>query len=356
MNKKLLSLIAIFLIIISAYYLIRVIPYLLEIVDFTFSILTPFFYSFIIAFLLAPLVDRFERYGRNRLLAVFIVYIFLIVGVIFVFINLIPVLIDQVELLIENIPSLVDGLRNLIDKLRIYLTFLPDDIEPEFENYSNILSSLVVFVYDWIGNSFTGLFSSITVIILIPVITAYLLYDYNKIKRGIKLYLLKKNKIKIKKYLETISKSLGMYVRGLFLVMLILSIMSAVGFALIGLDYYLFFALIVGLTNAIPIFGAYLGGCFPVIYALSVSPNKAILVLVIIVILQFIESSIVTPFIQSKNMKMHPLTIIFGILLFGKLFGLIGVLFAVPLLTLVKISYKFLKKNPEPQEKVEVTE
>ncbi|QVK19968.1 AI-2E family transporter [Mycoplasmatota bacterium] len=345
MNKKIMSLVALFLITITGYYFLRIFPYILNIINFLFSILLPFLYSFIIAFLLAPIVDRFERYGRSRMLAVTIVYIFMILGLSFIFVNLVPIIIDQTELLIEGIPTLIDGIENIVLDIKNYLKFLPDDIEPNFDNFTQLLSSLIEVVYGWIKSSFNNIFSSITVVVLIPIITAYLLYDYNKIKQNLKLYLIKKNKIYTKKFLEKVNDSLGMYVRGLFLVMLILSILSSIGFLIIGLEYYLFFGIIVGLTNAIPIFGAFIGGCFPVLYSLSISFNKAILVLVIIVILQFVESSIVTPYIQSKNMKIHPLLIILSILLFGKLFGFLGVLFAVPLVTLIKITYQFIRNK-----------
>ncbi|XMB85160.1 AI-2E family transporter [Mycoplasmatota bacterium WC44] len=351
MNKRLLGLLMVLLMVVIAYYTVNLIPFLMNIFNFIFVIFLPFFISFIIAFLLAPIVDRLERYGRSRVLALIIVYIILFMMITFIFANVIPMIINQSELLIENVPSLIQRLDGMLTNIKELLKFLPDGVEPNIGDYTEVVKSVFEVVYQWVLNSFDNLFSSFTVIILIPVISAYLLLDYNKIRENLKLFLIKKNLLKTKKYFHDINNALGMYVRGLFLVMFSLSVLSSFLFFIVGLDYYLFFGFIIGLTNAIPIFGAFIGGALAVVYSLTISFNKAIIILIIILILQFIEGALLTPYIQSRSVKTHPLMIIFSVLFFGKLFGFFGVLLAVPLLTLIKLSVEFYLKMRSEEHK-----
>ena len=103
--------------------------------------------------------------------------------------------------------------------------------------------------------------------------------------------------------------------------------------------------MIIGVTNIIPYFGPYIGGAFPVLYALIDSSSLALIVLVVIIGIQVLESDVISPYLHSKNNDLHPILVIFGVVLFGKIFGVIGMVLAVPLLSFTKITLKHYPLN-----------
>ncbi|MDD4000432.1 MAG: AI-2E family transporter, partial [Bacilli bacterium] len=113
-------------------------------------------------------------------------------------------------------------------------------------------------------------------------------------------------------------------------------------------DFAIFFAIIIAITNVIPYLGPYIGAVFPVLYALLTSPSKALVVALAIFLVQQIESNFLTPYINSKRIKTHPLIGILFLLFYGNLFGIIGMIFATPVLAIIRITLKYynpFKKN-----------
>ena len=150
--------------------------------------------------------------------------------------------------------------------------------------------------------------------------------------------MIRHNKIRFKNYLADLNKTMSSYFRGVLIVMIILVILFTISFSIIGLEYALFFALIIALTNIIPYLGAYIGAILPVLYALLDSPKKAIIVIAISLLLQTFESDVLTPYIQGKKMKMHPLIVMISLVLFGGILGIFGMMIAVPVVSFIKIT------------------
>ena len=128
----------------------------------------------------------------------------------------------------------------------------------------------------------------------------------------------------------------------------IVFIISTIGFYFIGLKGALLFGFFCGVTNIIPFIGPYLGGIPAVIAGLSQSFHIGILVLIIIIVVQLIESNLIHPFLMSKVMKLHPVTIMVGLLFFGYYFKIIGLIVATPIIASVKtIASYFIEKRKE---------
>jgi predicted PurR-regulated permease PerM len=125
-------------------------------------------------------------------------------------------------------------------------------------------------------------------------------------------------------------------------------------FSAIGLDYSILMALIIGLTDVIPYIGPYLGGALAATYAFSISTNKAISVIIIVAIVQLVESNFLTPFIQSHRVKTHPILVVLSLTFFGATLGFFGLLIAVPVLAIVQTTIKFLLKKRVEASKPEI--
>ena len=187
----------------------------------------------------------------------------------------------------------------------------------------------------------SNIFSFVSVFLLSPVIAVYFLIDFENIKRKIKTYLDNKQKYHFKSYLQELNSFSNKYVKTTFIVILIMIAISSLTFYFLKLEYPLFFATIIGFTNVIPYIGPYIGGAFPVIYALTTKEVSALAVLISIIIIQTIESNFISPYLHSKRSETHPLFVILSLSFFGSIFGIIGMLFAVPIFKFIEITLKY---------------
>jgi predicted PurR-regulated permease PerM len=127
------------------------------------------------------------------------------------------------------------------------------------------------------------------------------------------------------------------WMQGVVFDMLISGTLLYIGLSIIGLDFALVFAVLTALLVVVPYFGAIAGAIPPVAYALTISPGKALLVLALYIGIQVIESSIIIPAVTPKTARLHPAVVLIGVLAVGKLFGLVGVFLAVPVISAVVI-------------------
>ena len=122
-------------------------------------------------------------------------------------------------------------------------------------------------------------------------------------------------------------------------------VLSSLGFVISGLKAPLLFGLFCGLTDVIPYLGPYIGGAPAVIVGFSQSTITGIITLVAVVIIQFIEGNFLQPLIMSKQLKLHPVTIMLGLLVFGYFFGVIGMVLATPIMATIKVVFTFFDER-----------
>ena len=142
-----------------------------------------------------------------------------------------------------------------------------------------------------------------------------------------------------------ITSNLRVFVKGTLLDTVILFIMSLITFSISKMPYALLFAIFTSITNVIPFIGPYIGGVPAVLVSLSVSMRLGIIVLIEVMILQFIESSFIHPYIMSKGLKINPIIILIGLIVFGYFFGIIGMLISTPLISVIKSIYEYYEPN-----------
>lgn len=339
-NEYIKKIVFILLLALSIYIAILVLPYILVGLRFIIKVLIPFIIGFALAFILQPVVMFFQNKGLKRWLAVLVVLALFVIIVYFLIMLTVPHMIKDMKVLIAKTPQITKELKEVFNDFARNFDFLPTDYQPNFDNISLFVNRYIIKLGSFPTEVFDKLISYLSVIILVPMILIYFLLDYEKILCAFRNFLIKHNKIRFKNYLADLNKIMGSYFRGVFIVMIIITIIFSIAFSIIGLEFALFFAIIIGITNLIPYLGSYIGGALPFLFALLDSPNKAILVLIISVVVQTFESDILTPYIQSKNIKIHPLLVILALLIFGSLFGVIGMMVAVPILSIIKITLK----------------
>ncbi len=341
-NRKIRILVFILSLLGIIYFSFRVFPDIVVFMQYVIRVFLPFIIAIIFAYLLHPMVCRLEGVGFPRMLATLVVLLGIVGGLVFVLVNITPLLISQISSLLQNLPFFTDTFESQLNALNKFLAQnnidysissgdIADLFSRYFTSFSSILQSIVIKI-----------FNSISIIFLTPIIMFYFLVDFKRIIRNSSFLLKKYNFNNVYLFLKDTDKVLSSYFKGVFLIMHLLAIASAAALYLAGLDYAIIFGFIIGYTNIIPLVGPYVGGAPAVLFALSDSWEKAVVVIVIIVVAQLLESNILTPYIQSRSVKAHPLLILFAFLLFSNLFGFLGFILAIPLLSILVLAIKYL--------------
>lgn len=341
MTNSIKRLIFILLLILTIYVFYLSLPFIIDILKFILKMVIPFLISFTVAYILQPVVVLVSKYVRRRGFAVLLVVGAFLGVMILTGYLVIPHLINELKVLIERMPQITEEIQMMLDNLSKKLDFLPESYRPTLDNLNLYLEDTINSISQLPKRIIGEFFSYFSIIVVIPMIIIYFLIDYEKILCYFRDYLIKKNKIHFKNFLGELNQTISNYIRGTFLVMIILVVVCTSIFIFMDLDFALFFAIIIAITNIIPYLGPYIGAVFPVLYALIDSPSKAFFIALAVFIVQTIESNFLTPYINGKRIKMHPLIVILALLIFGSLLGIFGMILAVPVLAIIRITFKY---------------
>ena len=314
------------------------------------SVLAPFFLGFTLAWILNPLVTRLEKKKIPRTLGSLLVYaVFLLILLLFIRF-LIPTIYQQLQVLIANLPGILRELEvfinNIFDKLGAIQGFDFQAIQESIlTTISTYFSSFMTSVPTMIMNFASGFVSSMITICFGLVIGIYMLIDFDSINGHLLHLLPEKNRFEASLLITNISTEVRKSVNGTLLVATAVFICDSIGFWIVGLQAPILFGLLCGITDLIPYVGPYIGGAVAVIIGFSQSPLVGFLTLIVAIIVQLLENNILQPLIMSKTMKLHPVTIIVGLLIFEHFFGIIGMILCTPCIALAKVVWKFFKEK-----------
>ncbi|MFA9461048.1 AI-2E family transporter [Thiohalorhabdus sp. Cl-TMA] len=308
-------------------------------------ILTPFLVAALLAYLGDPLVDRIEARGTARTVAVGIVFMILVAGLLALVLLLIPLLDHQVRSLIRQLPDYIAWVQNaLLPFLATNLGLEPDgstlealkqSVQENWQEAGGIAAGLV----SSISRSGLALVGWMANLLLIPVVTFYLLRDWDHLVAGVR-------DLFPRPYVETVSKLaresdevLAGFLRGQFLVMLGLGGVYAVGLWLAGLNLAFLVGLVAGLVSFVPYLGFILGMLMAGIAMIvqTGSPLDLLLVLAVFTAGQVLESVLFQPLLVGDRIGLHPVAVIFAVLAGGQLFGFVGVLLGLPAAAVIAV-------------------
>jgi predicted PurR-regulated permease PerM len=303
-------------------------------------IFPPLVVAMIGVYLLNPIVSGMERRGIPRVWGTLITYLVGIAIVGTALTLVIPVVADQVQSFARSAPGLIERATSAGRDLAARLGF---DVQTATQGQD---------VVDFFGRllSFTrGLFGLAVVFILGPILAFYLLVDLPKIRRGLRAMIPSRRRAEVEGVLRRIGQAVGGFFRGQLLVALFVGIASALALWIVGLPFWAVVGLVTGLFNLIPLIGPFIGGIVAVLVAFTTqSGGEGLLRLepgwplalgsaVALLIVQQIDNHILSPNIVARTVRLHPVTVMLGLLAGGTLLGLWGILLAVPLMAAVKI-------------------
>ena len=346
--KRILKLLYIVMIV-AGIFIITLIAQKWGILGFILSLLkvmSPLFIGFAIAWLFNPAVEKMERKGLPRFAGTMIVYLILIVFLIIFFKLFIPTMYDQIYELIKSIPNIIKNLEDILDKTLTKMESPNIDISSIKDN---ILNTLGTFTTNFTGtlpakilDIILGLISGLGTLVFGLVVGLYMLLDFEAIKKQFVKYIPIKYRHEASTLIGNIGSEVRKSINGTLLVAFAVFIGDFLGFAVVGLQGALIFALFCGLTDLIPYIGPYIGGAAAVVVGFSTSTPTGIAVLAIVIIVQLLENFVLQPVIMSKTMKLNPVTIIIGLLIFNHFFGIVGMILATPTIALLKVIYEFI--------------
>lgn len=312
--------------------------------------ISPLFIGLFIAWLFDPFVKWLKKKGIRRGFGTIITYVLLVGGIVIVVGSIIPVLSNQINDFAKTLPSIFDTVKGWIDvgfdNLNNIGSFdalaMKDELFKKIEEIgTNLTNSLPEMMVTFVSAFFSGAGSLIVGLI----IGFYLLMSFDNASDLLITLLPKKMQNDTRDLFNDVNTSLRRFVQGAVLDCSLIFVVTSLGLWLVGLKAPLLFGLFCGITNIIPFAGPYIGGAPAVIVGFSQGPMTGILTLVLIVIIQFLEGNFLQPLIMSKTTKLHPVTIILGLLVFGYFFGIIGMAIATPIIASLKAIFMFFDEK-----------
>ena len=353
--------ILLFLLFILAIYAIILINKQLRITKILWTILTvisPLFFGILIAYLLNPLITSMSKGKMNRFIATAIVYLVLLLIIYLSCSYLFPSLGKELSELIKYIPNVLNNISDfasgLFHKLNLSESATKSIITSIKSSTANYVVTLTETIPEHAITFASAFVSKLGTVIISLIVSFYLLVDFNKASENIYVFVPRKYRASIHKLLSTVSEQIFSFVKGTGLIAILVFIVSCVAFMVSGLKGAVFFALWNAITNIIPYIGPWIGGVPIVVFAFSTDFRLGIIVLVIVVIIQILESYILHPIVMSKTMKLHPVTIIIGLLIFGHFFGIIGMLLATPITAILKTIIIFINDKYKIIERLKI--
>lgn len=315
-------------------------------------VLTPFMIAAILAYLGDPLVDRLELYKIPRTFAVVIVFFVLTLFAVLVLLFLVPLLQRQLVTLSDKIPAYFDVIQQQLLPwfnthfhldLQLDSATLKSSLQSHWKEAGSLARTLTVYITHsgaliaaWIAN-----------LLLIPVVTFYLLRDWDILVARIRKILPRKSEPVISRLARSADEVLGAFLRGQLLVMLGLATIYSLGLWIVGLDLAFLIGLIAGLVSFVPYLGFIVGIVMAVVAALMQFHDGIHLLYVVIVfgVGQAMEGTVLTPLLVGDRIGLHPVAVIFAVLAGGQLFGFLGVLLALPTAAVVAVVLRYLHER-----------
>lgn len=320
---------------------------------FAGEVLAPIFASLVFAYLLDGAVIRLEKRGMPHLSASILVFLLFIVLLVAFLLWLVPLIINQLGQFAAETPEMINRANNAILQLpKRYPELVSDaDVEGFVASIRNRIGGLGDVVLSRSISSLDNLVTLAVYLILVPVLIFFFIKDKWKILGWISSYLPVERQLTMEVWKE-MNLKIASYVRGKFTEIMIIWGLSFIAFSFLGLNYAMLLALIVGLSVIIP----YVGAAAVTVPVLLIAyfqwgiSSEFYWVLIAYAIIQFLDANVIVPVLFSEAVNLHPIAIITAILVFGSIWGVWGVFFAIPLATLVDAVLNLWPKADEPSE------
>lgn len=282
------------------------------------DILYLLYISFILMSAVRPMVDAFERLRIPRVISILVVYILLLVGFGYLIGGLTPLMASQISRFVENFPKYEALFSQYVT---VDLDSLVSQIAPIGENLLRIS---------------VGLFTNIFTVFTVLIITFYMLLERNRIDVWIKAVFTKDTGQRIIKAAEAVEYSLGFWLRGMVVLMIVVGLLTYTGLSFLAIEYAIALSIIAGILEIVPTIGPVISAVPAVIVGLTVSPFMGLAVAALFFIVQQVENNLIVPIVMNRAVGISPLILITALLIGSKLAGVLGAILAIPIVVTVR--------------------
>ena len=302
------------------------------------EILMPFLVGIILAYVLNPIVKKLDKIGLYHVISVILVLflsLFLFFGS---FIFLIPIFLDQLEIVVKKMPILLDNISIYIRNFNDNLNIIDENIYSDY--FANFIESksgqIFKYLLDFITislNKTLAFFNLLGLLLITPIVTFYILYDWDQIIENINFKFSSYLSKGLDKKITNINNVLSSFFRGQLIVNFILAIYYSFTLYIIGVEGSVSIGFLIGILSFIPYLGSLVGLLISLSFTIIQfgSFNFILLVLLVFILGQLLESYYLSPRFVSKTVGLHPLFSMFVIIAAGAAFGIIGILLAIPI-------------------------
>jgi len=301
-------------------------------------VLTPFIVAWILAFLLVPAVDRFSHYMPRWSATLLVFFVFALLGGGLIF-GLVPVLQDQINRFLHELPALTQHIDGFLSELgrSLHIRFptnaLTQDIQDRLADLGTRLANAPMFVV----NTATHLAELLVFIAVVPIVTFYLLRDWHRFSRHLTSFMHAPAQRRIEWAFRISTQVLRQFVHGQLLVMLDIGTIYSIGFTATGISLGTVLGILAGTVSVVPFASLLLAGLPALILALVQfhSPLPTLWILGTIAVAELVGNTVLAPVLVGRFVNVHPAAVLLFIFIGGALYGVIGMILAVPLATMV---------------------
>ena len=319
------------------------------------TVAPPAIIAFIIFYLMNPIVNLLEKIRIKRLWGIIIIILSIggiITGLVFL---ALPSIQKQANDLIVDIPKYVEqiggDIQNITDD-----SFLESTYDKGYEWVQSTLSDVPNAIKNYTGDVYEGFVNVATTVTNVfvalftfPFVLFFLLKDGDAFKRFFLRILPPKFRSDADQILHNMDQQVGSYIRGQIIVAICIGILLYIGYLIIGLDFAITLAIIAALTSVVPYIGPIIAILPAIIIAIVDSPFMLFKLAIVWAIVQFSEGNFISPNVMGRTMQIHPLTIIFVLLIGGNLFGIVGIILGIPGYAILKVFVTYLFKKVRQQ-------
>ncbi|WP_407352405.1 AI-2E family transporter [Luteimonas sp. R10] len=319
-------------------------------------ILTPFVLAALLGWLGDPLVDRIERSGRSRAVAVTLVFALMVLLLALALLLLVPMLEEQIVTLIDTLPSYRDWFMETAipwveqrTGFEISSWLDPQSLIELAREHWQQAGGIAATFFGYVQRSGFAFLTWIVNLVLLPILTFYFLRDWDRLVERVAALVPRDHLATVTRLARESNDVLGGFLRGQFLVMLAQGAFYAVGLQAIGLRLGILVGLVAGLISFVPYLGATVGAVLMLLAALvqeqGIDWQLLILGSVVFVAGQLLESYVLTPRLVGDRIGLHPVAVIFAVMAGGQLFGFLGMLLALPVAAVANVLVAFAQER-----------
>lgn len=316
-------------------------------------ILMPFMIGGVLAYIGDPLVDRLEERRLPRTAAVLVVFTVIVFVLALIPFVLLPILQQELSVLVRRLPAYLEQLQSM------FLPWLESSFGLSLQGLDMAeIKRILMDNWQSAGGAATAVMASVsrsglvllqwmTTLVLVPVVTFYLLRDWDHLVAKVHSLIPRYLEERVVGLTKQADEVLGAFFRGQLLVMIALSFIYSVGLWMLGLEFALLIGLIAGVVSFVPYLGFVVGVGLAVVAALFQFHDGTLVfyVLLVFAVGQALESMLLTPLLVGDRIGLHPVAVIFAILAGGQLFGFVGVLVALPVAAVIMVLLRYAHQS-----------